>query len=72
MIREGLVLMVVGMVTVFAFLTALVGSLSLMAGVFRRFAGDTQGTEDTVARDCAAVAASFAYHLRRRGSDETD
>ena len=62
--------MVVGMVTVFAFLTTLVGSLSLMSVVFRRFARDTHGTDDAVAREFAVAAASFAYHLRRGGTDE--
>ena len=73
MVRDGLFLMAIGMVTVFAFLTALVASLSVTAGMFRRFARDTHGVDDErgVAVRAAAVAASFQYHQQRRRNDET-
>ena len=73
MVRDGVFLMVLGMGTVFAFLTAVVTSLSIMAAFFRRSAYKTSDGEEehTLRMRIAAASAAFAYDLQRRGNDET-
>jgi oxaloacetate decarboxylase gamma subunit len=68
--NDGLMLMLVGMGTVFAFLTLLVGATTLMSRVVERFAevpvaaAPAAGavTEDT---EVAAVAAAVEHHRRK-------
>ena len=65
LIDQGLTLMLVGMGTVFVFLTILVAAMSLMAVIARRFAPtvpDTGAGEDEV----AAIAAAITLHRKTR------
>jgi oxaloacetate decarboxylase gamma subunit len=63
LIDQGLTLMLVGMGTVFVFLTALVAAMSLMAWVVRRF---TPTPPDAGASDeqVAAITAAIAQHRK--------
>ncbi len=62
-------LMLVGMGTVFVFLTLLVGTMSLMSGLVRRMtpapAAAVPGSTD--AEEMAAAAAAVELHRRRHG-----
>jgi sodium pump decarboxylase gamma subunit len=66
MIAAGVQLMVVGMTTVFLFLSALVAMISISAAIFTRFpaagAGDTSVRSADVSRLIAAAAAYDAAH----------
>lgn len=65
LLDQGLTLMLVGMGTVFVFLTMLVAAMSLMALVVRRL---TPTVPDTGASDeeVAAIAAAIARHRKTR------
>ena len=65
LMNEGLMLMLVGMGTVFVFLTVLVGAMSMMSRLTVRFQPDAPPTghaEDEV----AAIAAAIAAHRRKQ------
>ena len=65
LMNEGLTLMLVGMGTVFVFLTVLVGAMSLMSRLTMRFQPDappTGGADDEI----AAIAAAIAAHRRKQ------
>lgn len=68
LLNQGITLMLVGMGTVFAFLTVLVLAMSSMAAIAIRFgtaipaaAGDDAGDEEI-----AAISAAIAEHRKRR------
>lgn len=67
LIDQGLTLMLVGMGTVFVFLTVLVAAMSLMAVIVRRFIPVTPdaGTSD---EEVAAIAAALTLHRKTRSS----
>jgi oxaloacetate decarboxylase gamma subunit len=65
LIDQGLTLMLVGMGTVFVFLTILVAAMSLMALVVRQLAPtvpDAGASDDEV----AAIAAAITMHRKTR------
>ncbi len=70
MLAEGVRLMAVGMVTVFAFLTILVALMSAQAAFFAafgdRFADATPGGEDADEEAVLALVLAAA-HAKRRG-----
>ena len=63
LLEQGATLMLVGMGTVFVFLTLLVVAMSVMAGVVRRLtpAVEVGVTEEEV----AAITAAIAMHRRK-------
>lgn len=63
LLEQGLTLMLVGMGTVFVFLTVLVGAMSLMAVIARRL---TREFADGSASDeqIAAITAAIARHRK--------
>ena len=62
--NQGLELMLVGMGTVFVFLTLLVIAMSLMANLIARFAPTAaEGISD---EELAAVTAAIALHRNKR------
>ncbi len=68
LIEEGLALMLVGMGTVFVFLTLLVASMSAMSAAVARFAPPTLPPGQSSSEDPAVVAAIVAaVDLHRRG-----
>lgn len=66
LLDQGLMLMLVGMGTVFVFLTLLVAAMTLMASVVKRFApaANETGASD---EDIAVITAAIAQH-RKTGS----
>jgi oxaloacetate decarboxylase gamma subunit len=61
LLELGTMLMIAGMGTVFVFLTALVGAMSLMSAAVRRF--QPAVTEDEVTQEeLAAIAAAIHRH----------
>jgi oxaloacetate decarboxylase gamma subunit len=64
LINEGLMLMLVGMGTVFVFLTALVIATMLMSRLLGRF-GKEAVAESIPDEDIAAISAAVARHRRR-------
>jgi len=64
LINEGLTLMLVGMGTVFVFLTVLVGATTLMSRLVMRFTpGPAAGGDSD--EEIAAIAAAIAAHRRK-------
>ncbi len=63
-IDQGVTLMLVGMGTVFVFLTALVTAMSLMAMIAKRFAPAVP--ESVSDEEVAAISAAIAMHRNRR------
>jgi oxaloacetate decarboxylase gamma subunit len=63
LLEQGLNLMLVGMGTVFVFLTVLVGAMSLMAVIVRRL---SPAVADAAASDeqVAAITAAIAQHRK--------
>ena len=61
LLDQGLTLMLVGMGTVFVFLTLLVAGMSLMAAIVKRL---TPAADDSVASDeeIAAITAAITRH----------
>ena len=65
---QGLELMLVGMGTVFFFLTALVGATSLMSALVMKYAPPELASDDPPDEEIAAIGAAIAQHrARRRG-----
>ncbi len=64
LLEQGLTLMLVGMGTVFVFLTLLVAAMSLMALLVRRL---SPAASDVVASDeeIAAITAAIAAHRKK-------
>lgn len=63
LIEQGVMLMLVGMGTVFVFLTLLVAAMTLMAGIIRRF---TPAVADGVSdEEIAAITAAIAQHRHK-------
>jgi len=64
LLDQGLTLMLVGMGTVFVFLTVLVGAMSAMAAIVKRL---TPVTVDSGASDeeIAAITAAITQHRKR-------
>ena len=64
LINEGLTLMLVGMGTVFVFLTILVAATTLMSRLVARFQPGSAGGGDSD-EEIAAIAAAIAAHRRK-------
>ncbi len=64
LIEQGVTLMLVGMGTVFVFLTALVTAMSLMAVIARWIT--PAGPESVSDEEVAAISAAIATHRNRR------
>ena len=63
LLNEGLTLMLVGMGTVFVFLTLLVMAMSLMAGIVKRLSPVAEeGISD---EEVAAITAAIAQHRNK-------
>ena len=65
LINEGLMLMLVGMGTVFVFLTALVIATTLMSRLILRFAKEA-AADGIPGEDIAAISAAITRHRRRQ------
>ncbi len=65
LLEQGLTLMLVGMGTVFVFLTALVAAMSAMAWMVRRLAPEPASNAVTEA-EVAAITAAIAEHRKQR------
>ena len=63
LLNQGLELMLVGMGTVFVFLTLLVIAMSLMAAVVKR--STPSATEAVSDEEVAAITAAIAQHRRK-------
>ncbi len=68
LLTSGLELMLVGMGTVFFFLTVLVGATTLMSRIAARIAPPAAGAreEDVTPEEVAAITAAIAQHRKRR------
>jgi oxaloacetate decarboxylase gamma subunit len=64
LLEQGISLMLVGMGTVFVFLTALVFAMTIMAGIVKRM---TPLVEEGVSdEEVAAITAAIALHRKNR------
>ena len=64
LLEQGVMLMLVGMGTVFVFLTALVFAMTIMAGIVKRM---TPRAEEGVSdEEVAAITAAIALHRKNR------
>lgn len=63
LLDQGLTLMLVGMGTVFVFLTLLVAGMSLMAGIVKRFSR-VSATASVSDLDVAVITAAIAQHRK--------
>ena len=64
LLEQGLSLMLVGMGTVFVFLTALVLAMTVMAGIVKRM---TPRVEEAVSdEEVAAITAAIALHRKNK------
>jgi oxaloacetate decarboxylase gamma subunit len=68
LISEGLVLMLAGMGTVFAFLTTLVVAMTLMAKLLQRF-HVIEPPAGVTAEEVAAISAAIAAYRKYHGSN---
>ena len=68
LLNQGITLMLVGMGTVFAFLTILVLAMSSIAAIVMRFATEAPGpaSNDAGEEEIAAIGAAIAQHRKRR------
>lgn len=64
LLNQGVTLMLVGMGTVFVFLTALVITMSLMAWIVRRTRPETAAA-DISGEEIAAIGAAIRRHRRK-------
>ena len=65
LLNQGVMLMLVGMGTVFVFLTALVIAMSLMAGIIRRMR-PAAAIADISDEEVAAIGAAIRQHRRQK------
>ncbi len=67
LLTQGVELMLVGMGTVFVFLTLLVGATTLMSRLVMRLQPDSAGAEGSAAsvEEVAAITAAIARHRRK-------
>ena len=63
LVDQGLTLMLVGMGTVFVFLTALVFAMTSMSAIVRRL--EPAATIDATEEEVAAISAAIAAHRRK-------
>ncbi len=63
LVDQGLTLMLVGMGTVFVFLTALVFAMTSLAAIVRRI--EPAATIDASEEEVAAISAAIAAHRRK-------
>ena len=63
LLDQGLMLMLVGMGTVFVFLTILVGAMSLMASIAKRLS-PVAATAGASEEEVAAITAAIAQHRK--------
>jgi oxaloacetate decarboxylase gamma subunit len=64
LLNQGVTLMLVGMGTVFSFLTILVMAMSLMSNIVVKFA--TSGSDDDASpEEVAAITAAIAVHRKK-------
>lgn len=64
LLNQGVTLMLVGMGTVFSFLTILVMAMSLMSSIVVKFAAS--GSDDDVSpEEVAAITAAIAVHRKK-------
>jgi oxaloacetate decarboxylase gamma subunit len=63
LLDQGISLMLVGMGTVFVFLTLLVMAMSAMAGILKRFS--TVPADGASDEEVAAIAAAITLHRRQ-------
>ena len=63
LLASGIELMLVGMGTVFFFLTVLVGATTLMSKIVLRFA-PVQKTDEITPEEVAAITAAIALHRK--------
>ena len=63
LLELGAMLMIAGMGTVFVFLTVLVGAMTLMAGMVKRFQ-PTVPDDQVTYEEIAAIAAAIRRHRR--------
>ena len=63
LIDQGVTLMLVGMGTVFVFLSLLVMSMTMMAGIIKRLTPAT--LEEVSDEEVAAIAAAIAQHRNK-------
>ncbi len=66
LLSQGVELMLVGMGTVFVFLSALVIATTLMSRAVMRWAPLTIESSEAEAEEVAAITAAIAQHRRRR------
>ena len=72
LMNQGLELMLVGMGTVFVFLTALVGATTLMSHLALRFqpeAAPSADSDEISAEEVAAITAAISQHRQRHPND---
>lgn len=65
LLQQGLTLMLVGMGTVFVFLTTLVIAMSLMSGISKRLQPEPVVSDDITADEVAAITAAVNRHRQR-------
>lgn len=67
LLNQGLTLMIVGMGTVFVFLTVLVIAMSSMSAIALRFRVESTGAGDSASdEEVAAISAAIAQHRKSR------
>ena len=64
-LQQGLTLMLVGMGTVFVFLTALVIAMTLMSGISKRLQPEPVVSNEVSADEVAAITAAINRHRHR-------
>lgn len=64
LLEQGISLMLVGMGTVFVFLTALVLAMTIMAGIVKRFTPRVEGGVSD--EEVAAITAAIALHRKNK------
>ena len=65
LLNQGVTLMIVGMGTVFVFLTALVIAMSLMAAIVRRSRPVVDAVDGITDEEIAAIGAAIRQHRRK-------
>ena len=65
LLEQGVELMLIGMGTVFVFLTCLVAATSLMSWLVQRYSPAAVASDDVPEQEVAAISAAIAQHRRR-------